>query len=406
MIPSVSHNRSSPLWAPVAIVATALLAWLQWRGVTKGIWVDSDVYVMGARTLMDGGDLYAQATSVDLRFTYPPFAAALFVPLALLPAELARWSLTALSLLGLLTTILVVGRRLELKPWLMVWLVVAAAALEPVLRNLLLGQINLILMALVIVDLLVIPPRYRGLITGVVAGIKLTPAVFVVYFLLRKEWPSAARVAAGFGSTIVIGLALSWSSSLSFWGGGFLGLGKFGADAVVGTDNQSLLAATLRILGRPELPTASQAVLTVVGVGLGALAAKRSLARGGPASEVEAVAWIALGGLLGSPVSWTHHWVWVIVVLAVLASRHRPAVAAVLLFLFWFPTVWILYTMEAFQELTFPWWKAIVSAVYVVVGLALLLVEAGRGTDLHRGRRRRPVIGDQQVAHTNDRAPV
>lgn len=375
MIPSVSRNRSSPLWAPVAVLATALLAWLQWRGVTEGIWVDSDVYVMGARTLMNGGDLYAQATAGDLRFTYPPFAAALFVPLALLPTELARWSLTALSLLGLLTTILVVGRRLELKPWLMVWLVVAAAALEPVLRNLLLGQINLILMALVIVDLLVIPPRYRGLITGVVAGIKLTPAVFVVYFLLRKEWPSAARVAAGFGSTIVIGLALSWSSSLSFWGGGFLGLGKFGTDAVIGTDNQSLLAATLRILGRPELPTAAQAVLTVVGVGLGALAAKRSLARGGPASEVEAVAWIALGGLLGSPVSWTHHWVWVIVVLAVLASRRRPAVAAGLLFLFWFPTVWILYTMQDFQELTFPWWKSVLSAVYVIAGVTILLGE-------------------------------
>src|SRR6478735_6429606 len=169
MIPSASRNRFPSLWAPVAVGATALLAWLQWQGVTKGIWVDSDVYVMGARTLVDGGDLYAQATSVDLRFTYPPFAAALFVPLALLPAELARWSLTALSLLGLLTTILVLGRRLELKPWLMVWLVLAAAALEPVLRNLLLGQINLVLMALIVVDLLVIPQRYRGVLVGVAA---------------------------------------------------------------------------------------------------------------------------------------------------------------------------------------------------------------------------------------------
>src|SRR6478736_3170698 len=95
-----TSRQLSTLLAPLALVGTPALAWLQWRGVTKGIWVDSDVYVMGARTLMQGGDLYANATSVDLRFTYAPFAAAMFVPLALLPVEAARCTLTLVSLIS------------------------------------------------------------------------------------------------------------------------------------------------------------------------------------------------------------------------------------------------------------------------------------------------------------------
>ncbi|GAA1991940.1 glycosyltransferase 87 family protein [Terrabacter lapilli] len=396
---SSTARRPATLLAPLAIIATAALAWLQWKGVTRGIWVDSDVYVMGAKTLMYGGDLYADSTAVDLRFTYSPFAAAVFVPLALLPAAVARWTLTALSLVALVTSIVVVGRQLRLQPWVMIWLGVAAAALEPVLRNLLLGQINLILMALVIVDLLVVPRRYRGLLVGVAAGIKLTPAVFVIYFLLKRDWPSVARTTGSFALTVLIGSALSWSSSVSFWLGGFLGLGKFGAGAVVGTDNQSLLAAVLRVLGRPEVPLAAQAVLAICGVGLGTLAARRSLRRGGSSAQVEAVAWIALGGLLGSPVSWTHHWVWVIVVLAVLASRREPFMAAVVMALFWLPIVWMLYTGLNYQSLTFPWWKGLLSATYVLTGAALLVVAASSS------ERCRPTSPDQRKTQAPQSGP-
>jgi alpha-1,2-mannosyltransferase len=362
----------------LAIVVTALLGWLQWRGVRGGIWVDLDVYVMGARNLLEGGDLYADATAVDLRFTYSPFAAALFVPLAFLPIGVARAMLTVLSLAALLVTISVVARRLELRPWATVWLVVAAAALEPVLRNLLLGQVNLVLMALVIVDLLVLPARWRGLLIGFAAGIKLTPGVFIVYFVLRKDWPSLGRSAIGLAVSVVVGWALAPASSVAFWGGGFLGLGKFGPDAVVGTDNQSLLAAALRLLGRPELPLGAQTAIALAGIALGAAAARRSLRDPGSNSEVAAVAWIAIGGLLASPVSWSHHWVWILVALAVFTARRQRVSSGLVVFLFWFPTIWILYTQMTFGELTFPWWKAALSGVYVIVGIAVLVREATR----------------------------
>ncbi|GAA2018520.1 hypothetical protein GCM10009740_02950 [Terrabacter terrae] len=173
--------------------------------------------------------------------------------------------------------------------------------------------------------------------------------------------------------SVLIGFAVSGSSSLSYWRGGFAELGKFGAQTVVGTHNQSLLAAALRLLGRPEVPLAVQVLLALCGAGLGALAAGRSLASARPGSDVEAVAWIALGGLLASPVSWTHHWVWVVVVLAVFAGRGERARAAVVLLVFWFPIVWMLYTGDNLESLAFPWWKALLSAVYVLAGVTILV---------------------------------
>lgn len=374
----VTSRPVKRLTVALAFMVTAMFGWAQWRGISKGIWVDLDVYVMGARTLLDGGDLYAVASSVDLRFTYSPFAAAMFVPLALLPVAVARLLLTVASLAALATVITVVSRRLGLRPVAIAWIVVATAALEPMMRNLLLGQVNLILMALVVIDLLVLPARWRGFLIGMAAGIKLTPAVFIVYFLLKRDWASLVRTGIGFAASVAIGWLLAPAASASFWGGGFLGLGKFGTDSVVGTDNQSLLAAALRLLGRPELPLAAQAALAVAGVALGAAAARRSLRENGPDAEVAAVVWIAIGGLLGSPVSWSHHWVWMIVALAVFVARRQRGRAAVVLFLFWYPIIWMTYTETPFGELAFPWWKAALSAVYVIVGVAILVSEASR----------------------------
>ncbi|GAB3886562.1 glycosyltransferase 87 family protein [Terrabacter terrigena] len=386
----------------LAIVVTAMFGWVQWRTVDTGIWVDLDVYVMGARTLLDGGDLYAVASGVDLRFTYSPFAAAVFVPLALLPVGAARFVLTAASAAALAIVITVVARRLELRPASIAWLVVATAALEPIMRNLLLGQVNLILMAMVVIDLLVLPTRRRGFLIGIAAGIKLTPAVFVVYFLLKRDWASLVRTGIGFAASVAVGWLVAPAASASFWGGGFLGLSKFGSDAVVGTDNQSLLAAALRLLGRPELPLVAQAALALAGVALGAAAARHSLRQRGPGAEVSAVVWIAFGGLLGSPVSWSHHWVWVIVVLAVFAARRQAVRAALVLLLFWYPIIWMTYTEQPFGELTFPWWKAALSCVYVIVGLAILIREATRSVAPTRAQR---VPGHRASQEQSERVP-
>lgn len=280
---------------------------------------------------------------------------------------------------------------------------VATAALEPLMRNLLLGQVNLILMAMVVADLLVLPARWRGLLIGIAAGIKLTPAVFVFYLVLKRDWSSVVRMVLAFAASVVVGWLVAPTASASFWGGGFLGLGKFGGDAVVGTDNQSLLAAALRLLGRPELPLAAQGGLALVGIMLGVAAARRCLRHAGPTGDAAAVVWIAFGGLLGSPVSWSHHWVWVVVALAVFVSREQYVRAAVVLFLFWYPIIWITYTEEPFGELAFPWWKAALSAVYVLVGTTVLVREATHAVPPSRAE---PPRARQESVDRSDAAVV
>jgi len=51
-------------------------------------------------------------------------------------------------------------------------------------------------MALVALDCLVAKPKWpRGMLIGVAAAIKLTPAVFVLFFLLRRDYRSAVTAA-------------------------------------------------------------------------------------------------------------------------------------------------------------------------------------------------------------------
>lgn len=372
--PMQQEHRSLPIGPALAFAAVGMLLWLQWNGVRKGIWVDSDVYVMGARAVMHHTDLYATVSQVDLRFTYPPFAATLFVPLALLPVEVARVLLTLASLASYVGAIYLVGRRLELAPWKIAWLALAGLSLEPLLRTLLLGQVNLFLLLLVVVDALVVPPKYRGYLIGVAAGIKITPAVFLFYFLVRREWAAALRVSASFAATVAVGWLVAPRDSWDFWSGGVFGLGRFGDDAPLGTDNQSLMAVVLRMLRIPSMPMWGQLLLALAGIALGVCAAVRTQrTASGPAAQVAALVWIAIGGLLASPVSWSHHWVWIVPAIGVLIAQRRFVSASVVTAAFWFPTIWITYTEVDFGELQFPLWRQLASTVYAVVGVVLLL---------------------------------
>lgn len=349
-----------------------MLLLLQWSGVRRGIWVDSDVYAMGGQAILDGRQLYGESSTADLRFTYTPFAATAFVPLALSPVYFARLSLTLVSLASLVAVVRVLSKRLRLKTWVAIWIGVTALALEPVLRTLLLGQINLLLMALVVVDLIVIPAKHRGYLVGVAAGFKLTPGVFVLVFAVQRQWRQAFRALLGFIITVAVGWLASPEDSQTYWSGGLFALDKFGVSSVLGTDNQSLLAATLRLLGTPASGPALQVALFVIGVSAGTAAAYRASIRGDRSSEVETIAYVAFGGLLASPISWSHHWVWVILIIVVITSERRPLALAVVLLIFWFPAIWLTYTTVEFGEVDFSIWRRIASTTYVICAICLL----------------------------------
>ncbi|HYN67101.1 MAG TPA: glycosyltransferase 87 family protein [Ornithinibacter sp.] len=363
-------GRPSPAWV-LAVLLGAAMVWMTWHSIRKGIWVDLDVYVAGGRAVLDRSDLYAVSVH-DLPFTYPPFAAVLFAPLALLPDVVARVVLTLVSLAALATVVEVLRRRLALTPLQVVPTVLVVLALEPLLRTLLLGQVNAVLIALVVLDCFVVPERHRGWLIGVAAGIKLTPAIFVVWLLLRREWGAALRAAAAGLVTVGVGLVVAPSSSWFYWSGGFGDLGRFGAAAVLGTDNQSLSAVVARLAGLTSVPAALVLACGLVAVGLGSWVAARCLRRG---DDVGALLAVALGGLLASPVSWSHHWLWVAPLLLWAVAARRIAWAVVLAVVCWLGPFWAVYR-EVPDAAPYPAADRAVAAAYVVVGLVTLAVLA------------------------------
>ena len=326
MVNQKTAKNTGAVSLAAAVLAVVALYWLRWSGVNSGNWVDLEVYVRGAQAIVTRAPLYASQTGV-LPFTYSPFAALVFTPLLFMGSTGARWVLTLGSLASYLVVIGTFGWRLRLPRTHLVLVALAGMALEPFVRTMLLGQVNLYLMAAVVVDCLVIRSSHRGWLVGMAAGIKVVPGVFVLYFVLQRDWRSAVRAGCGFLLTVVCGVIAAPRDSLRFWGGGLFGISHWGPVAVVDGKNQSLIGQLARISHNPSPLTVTMLVLCVSGLALGIAAAHRQLRIG---DDVAALTAVAIGGLLASPLSWTHHWVWGVPAIMVLVSR-RQWVAAWLL---------------------------------------------------------------------------
>jgi hypothetical protein len=227
-------KRPAARWARVALVAvnlaavTAFLLSYSRHGVGLGPFrIDLAAYRAGGHTWLHGGNLYGQVPviqGISLPFTYPPIAAVLLAPLALLPMAAAGTLLTVGSIvLAAVVLRMFLGRLAgpaARSLWAVGWLLPPALLLEPVRSTLDYGQINMVLMALVAVDCLAVAPRWpRGVLTGVAAAVKLTPAAFVLFFLLRRDYRAAAAAGVSFAVTTAAGFALAGPDSVRYWTG-------------------------------------------------------------------------------------------------------------------------------------------------------------------------------------------
>jgi alpha-1,2-mannosyltransferase len=285
-------------------------------------WLDLRFYLAAGQVARHTpAALYRWQYRPGMRFTYPPFAALLFSRLTAVPWGALAWAMTAASALALGLTVWLTfgglgwaGRRRAAAA-----LAVTAAAFwtEPVQRALHWGQIDLLLMALVVWDLC--QPgqrRWQGAGIGLAAAVKLVPLIFIPYLLLTRR-PRQAAVALGtFAALAGLGF-LAWPAASAQWwfGGLWLHAGRVGFAGSVA--NQSLLGFLIR--GTGSIAAATPWWLAVAGlVGVTGLeAAVRWHRRGRPVHG-----WLtcALTGLLISPVSWDHHWVWLAPALVVLAD--------------------------------------------------------------------------------------
>lgn len=345
------------------IAAAAVLA--AFAGPWGARMLDLDVYRIGGDALRSGTDLYAvHETSANLVFTYPVFAALLFVPFAVLPLGVARVLLTLVSLAALFVIMhLTVGYvRRGLGPsssagpsrsadpsgsadpprgprhaasvrsdlaW-SVPLSVLAVVAHPVWETLNFGQVNLILTALVLVDVLGTRGRSRGVLVGIATGIKLVPGLFILYFVVTGQRRAALTSAITTLGTVAIGFAVQPEQAWAFWTRHALNPDRTGGIAYV--TNQSFLGISARLLREPHPPRAVSLALGAVAVVVALLVA-RKLYRYGDSEDaggarLTAVCVVGVASLLASPVSWSHHWVWAIPCLGTLVIWARRAPAA------------------------------------------------------------------------------
>jgi alpha-1,2-mannosyltransferase len=351
-----------------------------------------------------------------LQFTYPPFAALVFTVLAL-----PSWSVLlklsigvniAALLAAIWTTLGGLGYRVGAAR-LGGALLLTGALLwtEPVQRTLYLGQIELLLMALILWDMCQPEHRWwKGAGVGIAAGIKLTPLVFIPYLLLTRRYRQAAVAAGTFVATFALGFIVLPADSRRYWLGGLFAQGS--RTGFIGWEgNQSLRAVITRFAGSiaagEPIWLAAAAVTLIIG-----LLAAAMLDRSG--HHVAGVLTCALTGLLVSPISWDHHWVWIapaVTMLAVYATRARAVLrwavgtgAGLLAALFgawpgllwgqpldlggfWMGLIWAppntnpgtyasLGDRPWFAEYHWHGWQLLTGNLYVLIGLALFVLAA------------------------------
>jgi alpha-1,2-mannosyltransferase len=335
-----------------------------------------------------------------IKFIYPPFAA---LPFAVIPAHLRLLRVEQISsainivavVLAAVATVGALGRERGMTAQRragMVLLVTALALMtEPVQRTFYLGQVELVLMALVIWDVCQPDGRWwKGVGVGIAAGVKLVPLIFIPYLLLTRRFRAAAVATATFAATVALGFIVLPRDSSRWWLHGLFLRGSYDRNILYG-GNQSLLALIERLGGTHAVWLAAAVILAILGLGAATL-----LDRGG--HRLLGVAACALTGVLISPISWDHHWVWVLVAAAAflyygLTSRgwarlacFAAGAATAAIFGAWATNLWGQRAVRAGwdrgviwaapsgnnRELSWHGWQLLAGNAYVLTGLALL----------------------------------
>lgn len=295
-----------------ALVLIALLAFAVWRyrvnadelenAFNTKIPTDLVVYLLGGEKVANHQPLYDGDLTPGLPFTYPPFAGVVFSWFGA-PTEAlgVAWNVASVVVLAL---VIKAASSSKTSPVLLLTAFFVLCT-EPVHATLFYGQINIFLMGLVCLDFL--PRRYRlpGIGTGLAAGMKLTPAFFLLLLALEGRWGAVFVAAFTFLCTVATGFA-EVSDAGSFWTDAI-----FNSNRVGDADNPG--AQAMRQVMHRELgvdSTAAWVIAAVAVTALAALAAHIALRR---RREALAVSFIGMAACLVSPFSWYHHWVWVVI---------------------------------------------------------------------------------------------
>lgn len=346
--------------------------------------VDLHVYIGGGDAVDGPGAVYdyvyaEQTPDFPLPFTYPPFAAVVFYPLHLLPFWLVAlaWQLGIVAALYGVVRLsqrlvgIVADRRVA-----MLWTAVAIW-LEPLRSTFDYGQINVLLALAVLIAVSSSRWWLSGLLVGLAAGVKLTPAISGLHFLAARRWSAAVFSAVAFFGTVAVSWAVMGRESTRYFTDL---LGDAGRVGPVGTSfNQSWRGGISRILGHDAgfgpLVLAAIVVTAVI-----AWFAWRVVGAFTPdLDRLGSIVVVNLFGLLLSPISWTHHWVWLVpLMIWLLHGPYRYLAEARVLGATWLVLTavgvpWLLsFAQPTIWEISRPWYLAWAALIYVVATVLTL----------------------------------
>jgi len=355
-----------------AVAGATLCIYLAVWGSKYGL--DLRVYRDSATAFVHGRNPYLLTfTQIHLASTYPPFALAVLTSLAWASFAVSQWLLWVVSIAATTSAVAIVlidrgfSGRGSLWFGSFAWTCAGMIALEPARSGIDYGQIEFVLMFLVVADILVIRPPFRGIAIGIAAAVKLTPLIFILVLVVRRDRSSVARAALSFLACTGLAWLLWPALSRTYWQHDVIQPGRVGGVAYGG--NQSWYA----ILHRPPFPLTGS-VLIWLAVSLATAAVGIFVAWRCVDTERQSLAIIAIAfvGLLVSPISWTHHWIWVLLLPPMLIGPRRNESAPVIRMMLW---VLVTLTVAApYWWLSTGWAGDLLEALLPLWTFATLLV--------------------------------
>ena len=322
-------NEDHPL-AVIALgtVVGAIMAVLVYTQSLREFYLDFRVYFLGAQNLFNP-HLYELKSNFDLHFpfTYPPVAAIFFWPLTLLSFHGAAfvWTTVTIAALAFIVRMSlrmarpdISERGLHTATFLMTGLVVA---LEPIWQNFHFGQVNIVLGAMTLLDVMDRPHRRlpRGILLALATSIKLIPGIFILYLFLRRGYRAAITAGATVVFLNVLAFALNHEATFNYWTKYAFNPKRMGG--VLYNSNQSIRGSIQRLAHHaisPSVCTGLSVLVLIVGLVIAVYIAARR-------SQLAAIVTVGITGDLVSPISWSHHLIWFIPLLAWLTLAHdRP----------------------------------------------------------------------------------
>ena len=311
------HKR---IWIILSLVAVIDATYLATILIGHSYPCDFEVYRLAGESIRNQTSIYTTVTSgCHLSFTYTPFAAVLFLPFSFL-GQFGFGVWTLLGAIALWRAIILIVKSNPIFPsWFSPTQQIAAVfllilPLEPFVKTLWYGQVNLFILWLVSESFFGARTRTSGVYSALATAIKLTPGLFTLFLLFVKGSRVLWATVITFVTTVLIGFAIQPIPAWNFWSTYILSTDRVGPTEYL--YNQSINGLLWRLLGEGGSPIL-WVLLSLMALSAGFWSARRLWIAD---QQLWAVSVIGLVTLFISPITWSHHYVLVIFPLVALAK--------------------------------------------------------------------------------------